>query len=237
MVTFTLSRFVEKVRVMAPADGRFEFSRLPDGRTNLYFRQMANGTIDLTVGGPRTRAHSKRGGGLVRMVGLQLKPGWSTAVIGIATNALTDRMVYLDEVWGRVGTQLRDELAAARDVTEIIERMSNAIASRGEVESASARLARRAVRLLEADKVRVEDVAVQLGVSARHLRRAFTESIGIGPKEYARTVRLQRAVEMAAKSRDWVRIAAAAGYYDQAHLIGDFHDLVGVTPSAYLKGA
>jgi AraC-like DNA-binding protein len=236
-VTFTLSRFVEHVRVMAPVDGRFDFSRLPDGRTTVYFRQMANGTIDLTVGGPRTRAHSKHGSGLVRLVALQLKPGWSTPVIGIATSALTDRMVYLEEVWGRVGSDLRDQLAAARDVSEIVERMSNAIASRGEIESASARLARRAVRLLEADKVRVERVAEQLGVSARHLRRAFTESIGIGPKEYVRTVRLQRAVQMATKSRDWVRIAAAAGYYDQAHLIGDFHDLVGVTPSAYIKRA
>jgi len=29
-------------------------------------------------------------------------------------------------------------------------------------------------------------------------------------------------------------IARDAGYYDQTHLIGDFRDLVGLTPSAYL---
>src|SRR5258708_24179153 len=34
-----------------------------------------------------------------------------------------------------------------------------------------------------------------LGVTARHLRRAFTENVGIGPKEFARTVRLQRSEE------------------------------------------
>jgi AraC-like DNA-binding protein len=72
-------------------------------------------------------------------------------------------------------------------------------------------------------------------VTSRHLRRAFAEHIGIGPKDFARTVRLQRAVRLSRTSQDWSRIAAEAGYYDQAHLIADFHELVGVTPGAFAK--
>ena len=41
----------------------------------------------------------------------------------------------------------------------------------------------------------------------------------------------------AGTSSDWVRIAADAGYYDQAHLIADFRQLVGLTPGAFLKRA
>lgn len=102
-------------------------------------------------------------------------------------------------------------------------------------ESASARLARRAVQLLERDETRVESVAARLGVTARHLRRVFVEAVGIGPKEFARTVRLQRALRQSVTSRDWGRIAADAGYYDQAHLAGDFRELMGMTPGAYIK--
>ena len=47
----------------------------------------------------------------------------------------------------------------------------------------------------EGDEVRVESVAERLGVTARHLRRAFTESAGIGPKELARSVRYQRVAD------------------------------------------
>jgi AraC-like DNA-binding protein len=126
-------------------------------------------------------------------------------------------------------------LLTARGAADVVERISRAIALRSErtVESASARLARRAVRLLESEEVRVDRVAERLGVSPRHLRRAFTENVGIGPKEFSRTVRLHRAVKRAETSNDWGRIAVDAGYYDQAHLIGDFRELVGLTPSAF----
>jgi AraC-like DNA-binding protein len=81
----------------------------------------------------------------------------------------------------------------------------------------------------------VGSVADRLGVSVRHLHRAFTENVGVGPKEYARAVRLQRALRLAATSRDWPRIAADTGYLTQAQLIGDFRQLVGITPDALTK--
>ena len=40
---------------------------------------------------------------------------------------------------------------------------------------------------------------------------------------------------MAATSSDRANIAVCAGYYDQAHLIADFRDLVGLTPGAFLS--
>jgi AraC-like DNA-binding protein len=238
-MTFVLSRFIENVRVLAPSAGAtHHVTSLPDGRTSLYFRVLAGGTnADLSVGGPRTRAKFKHASGVDRAVLIRFKPGWSTSLLGVAAHALTDRIVELGDVWGRAGADLCGELLAARGVPEILDRISSAIAIRAEqtFEPASAALARRAVRLLEGDEVRVERVAERLGVTARHLRRAFADHVGIGPKEFARSVRLQRAVRMTETSSDWGRIAAAAGYYDQAHLIAEFRELVGLTPGAFLK--
>jgi AraC-like DNA-binding protein len=239
--TFSLSRFVENIRTVVPVAGRaFDVDQLPDGRTTLVFRVVEEGRkADVSVAGPRTRAHFKNATGVVRAVLLQFKPGWSAPLLGVAANALTDRIVLLEDIWGRSGGDLCLELLAARSLPDVIDRLAYALAlrTRQTFEPASGRLARRAVRLLEGGEVRVESVAEQLGVTARHLRRAFPESVGIGPKEFARTVRLQRAVRMAATSKDWARIAADAGYYDQSHLIADFRQLVGVTPGAFLKRA
>lgn len=235
--TSFLSRFVEDIRALAPVAGHASrFDWLPDGRTALVFRVLTGGHGDVAVLGPRTRALLKNPTGVVRVVVLQFKPGWSAALLGVAASALTDRIVPLADLWGRAGGDLTGELLEARSLPDVLGRISMTLAGRvRETESSSAPLARRAARLLEGDAVRVTGVAAQLGVSDRHLRRAFTETIGIGPKDFARGVRLRRAVRMTATSQNWVRIAAEAGYYDQAHLIADFRKLTGLTPRAFLQ--
>jgi len=237
--TLWLARFIEAVDVVTQVDRRpLALERLPDGRTALIFRVLDGARdADLTVTGPRTRALFKTATGMARAVTVRFKPGWSTVLFGVRASALTDRYVKLDELWGRHVRDLCSELVAARSPTEIVGRLSDAFARRchDRAEPASASLARRAVRLLEGDEVRVDRVAARLGVTTRHLRRAFVDSVGVGPKDFARSVRLRRAMHLAETSRDWGRIATDVGYYDQAHLIGDFRELVGLTPVELVK--
>jgi AraC-like DNA-binding protein len=239
--TSSLSRFVESVRTAAPGRGRARrVDRLPDGRTSLVFRVLEEGRPgDLTVVGPRTRALLKDAKGFVVAVMLDLKPGWSRPLFGVAAGELTDRFVPLEDLWGRSASELCRELQVSTSLPQVLDRMERAFALRlpRAFEPASARLARHAARLLDREDVRVDGLAERLGVTTRHLHRAFVENIGVGPKEFARSVRLQRALRLAATSRDWGRIAIDAGYYDQSHLIADFRDLVGLTPGAFLKRA
>lgn len=234
----SLGRFVESVEIQA-SDGEQPLSleRLPDGRTSLAFRAFDSGGHDLTVIGPRLRAVFKVATGIARVVIVRFKPGWSSALFGVSARELAERYVSLDALWGHGIDSLADDLLAARGASDVIGRLSDAFARRGRdlAEPASAALARRAVRLLEGDMTRVDRVAERLGVTARHLRRAFVDSIGIGPKDFARTVRLRRAVHRAGTSHDWSRVATDTGYYDQAHLIGEFRELVGLTPVEYVK--
>lgn len=235
--TFAVARFVESVRSIAPVGGRARrVDRLPDGRTSVVVRVVEQGRRgDVTVVGPRTRALLKDATGFALAVMVQFKPGWSTPLLGVAAHELTDRFVGLEDMWGRPGRALVGELLGAGSVPEIVHHITRALSVRlrQAFEPTSAPLARRAVRLMESEAIPVEHVASRLGVTSRHLRRAFAENIGVAPKEFARSARLQRAVRMASTTRDWGRIAAATGYYDQAHLITDFRSLVGLTPGAY----
>lgn len=232
-----LSRFVDDVRV-AESSGPSRLARLPDGRTNLIFRTHDGGrTGDLTIAGPRTRAHFKTATGIARWITIELKRGWSTQLLGVPASVLTDRFVPLHDIWGHAGRELCEQLLGARTLPDALELISDAFARHSEraVEPASARLARRAVRLLEVENIRIGSVAQRLGVTSRHLRRAFIENIGVGPKDFARALRLNVVLQRASQSADWGRIAADAGYYDQAHLIADFRELVGVTPGAFAR--
>ncbi|MFJ4717067.1 helix-turn-helix domain-containing protein [Streptomyces sp. NPDC088785] len=81
--------------------------------------------------------------------------------------------------------------------------------------------------------VPVSRVAEHVGWSVRHLEGRFREQIGLSPKAAARVLRLQRARRLLCAGSSQVETAAACGYYDQAHLSGEFRAMTGCTPRAF----
>jgi transcriptional regulator GlxA family with amidase domain len=98
---------------------------------------------------------------------------------------------------------------------------------------------REAVRLLSAggeETLRIADIADQLGVSERTLRRDITQWVGLSPKRLSRILRFQRTLALLRTSQlDLCTTAFNSGYADQAHLGREFRELAGLTPSAYLQ--
>jgi AraC-like DNA-binding protein len=80
-------------------------------------------------------------------------------------------------------------------------------------------------------------LASSCGISGRQLERKFLEQVGMTPKRFERLIRFRSALQSKASSAStsWTRVTQDAGYYDQNHLIKDFRDLTGTTPSAYLR--
>jgi AraC-like DNA-binding protein len=171
-----------------------------------------------------------------RAVMASLHPGTSKAVLGVAADAIAGQVIELDDLWGRAATQrLLDQLASTRVTSEAAEVLESAIAARAVISGSNNRLVLEAAERLASAGVNI--VATDLGVSERHLRRVFREAVGVSPKEFARLVRFNRALRAAHEDdgESWASIAVAAGYYDQAHLIGEFHSISGVTPRALLS--
>ncbi|MCX5384752.1 AraC family transcriptional regulator [Streptomyces sp. NBC_00083] len=84
-------------------------------------------------------------------------------------------------------------------------------------------------------RVPVEDVARQLHLSPRRLRQVLGSTVGITPKFASRVARLTATVRRAGNGADsWAEIAAECAYHDQSHLVRDFQDLMGTTPTAWL---
>ncbi|MFI7414754.1 helix-turn-helix domain-containing protein [Streptomyces sp. NPDC049627] len=81
--------------------------------------------------------------------------------------------------------------------------------------------------------VPVPRLADEVGWSVRHLENRFREQIGLGPKAAARVLRLQRARRLLAAGRGQAETAAACGFYDQAHLSGEFKAMTGCTPREF----
>jgi AraC-like DNA-binding protein len=202
------------------------------------FGPSSRGGLDVHAMGARQRVHRKLIRGGQRAVTARLRLGATEAVLGVPAPAIAGRIVALEDLWGAAATRrLLDRLGDARDAADAAKILERAIAEhlglRGDG-LARARLAINAAQRLTS--ANVNEVASDLRVSERHLRRVFREAVGVSPKAFAKIARFDRAVHAASVDggANWASIAAAAGYYDQAHLIAEFRAIAGVTPRALL---
>lgn len=67
----------------------------------------------------------------------------------------------------------------------------------------------------------------------------FASEVGLTPKLYCRIRRFQQAREAVRNlgATDWTTVALDCGYFDQSHIIRDFQEFSGLSPTAYVKQA
>ena len=177
-------------------------------------RVVPDGCIDIiwtqgagtAVAGANTTAFLVTLPARTHVVGLRLRPGAAPPLLGVDGTALRDARPALHELWGDDAHELTARLEEAADPA--VARLSGGVAVRA--------------------------LAGELYVSERQLRRRVDAAVGYGPKRLARVLRLRRALAAAHRGEELARVAADAGYADQAHFAGDCRELAGVPPSALL---
>ena len=84
-------------------------------------------------------------------------------------------------------------------------------------------------------RVRVEQVARDVGLSPRQLRSLMVAETGMSPKQLCRHVRFETVVSrLASGGSTLAEVAAETGYADQAHLSREFARMAGCSPTQWL---
>jgi AraC-like DNA-binding protein len=185
------------------------------------------------------------------LVGVRLRPGAGGPALGMPLTELRDQRVNLADVAPGVAPELPGELTPGEALSRLI-----AITTRLAAERPPDRLVSQAARLLAGSPqragspqlarpprlarppLRAGDLARDLGVSERQFRRRCLDATGYGPKMLDRVLRFRRFVsriDAAAGRPDLARIAAEAGYADQAHLTRESVRLAGLPPAALAR--
>ena len=197
---------------------------VPDGCVDLIWSGER-----LSIAGPDTKPRVvvlARGSWLV---GARLRPGAAGAALGLPASEVHDLSVDAAEVLGRdVAAALLEELQAGSDPHALLLR---ALQLRGVREIDP--VVRAAVMALGRPRARVDEVADELGVSARQFQRRVTAAVGYGPKMLARVLRFRRL--QALPAAPLVELALDAGYSDQAHMTAEVTRLAGMAPVRFLK--
>jgi AraC-like DNA-binding protein len=201
---------------------------VPDGCMDLIWSDRSGAKVV----GPNTTAFVSSPTPGEAVVGVRLHPGAAAKLFGIRAPELRDGRVPARELWGDAGALLEQRAARAANPAAVLIGFLSARASREAGPDPLVRAA--AIRLARA---RVAEVARELGVSERQLRRRVEEHVGYGPKRLGRVLRLQRALRLLRGGAELAETAFECGYSDQAHFGNEFRELAGVTPGRFLQDA
>lgn len=80
-------------------------------------------------------------------------------------------------------------------------------------------------------------LAAAVGMSPYHFQRVFKAHTGVSPKQYAMTMRRQRAQQTLQEAGSVTAAIYDAGYGSSSHFYGEIADALGMTPTAYRAGA
>jgi AraC-like DNA-binding protein len=189
------------------------------------------------VMGPVTRPGRMRLPDRVEALGVSFQLGYAHHFLRARADELTDQFLALEHFWGAAGRALQERLLQARTVREKIRLAEAELLRR----LASAPPPDRTVPALADHVFRRQGVTTVVALSAvsgftrQHLARKFRHFLGVSPKLFCRLVRFQNALTrvLISPPDDWAAAAVELGYYDQAHLIAEFKELTGYTPTGF----
>ncbi len=178
--------------------------------------------------------------------GVRFRPGEAARIAPLAPAELTDGEASLADAWGadaralegRALRALEDRSLSAHDVlARLGPLVDRALEDRLARHARASDLAVRAAADALATGSTVHEAARRASLSERQLARRFCARVGIGPKAFARVMRLQRATSAIWSGANAAEAALLAGYADQAHFTRDAKDLAGVTPVRFVQDA
>ena len=180
-------------------------------------------------------AKIRRGDNLA-IVHVFLTPAGAEAVLGVPSADLTSRVFDLADIWGNAAGTLIERLRAAATWRARFEMLDEMLLRSLGPHETPRELAWAWGQLAGTHGRRsIQGLAREIGWSRRHFAERFRASLGVTPKIAARIFRFEKACRLIRDERPKLAdLAAACGYYDQAHLTREWNSLAGCTPRAWI---
>ncbi|MDG5492629.1 helix-turn-helix domain-containing protein [Psychroserpens sp. SPM9] len=165
--------------------------------------------------------------------GVKFYPWVASKIWNIDMHYLTDSCLDLSDLEAPRIKALQDQIYSAQDTTTKIahvERYLSAFVTYSDHKSLK--------HIFSSLTIDVNHLkTLNVGIGMRRLEQRFKNEIGISPKLFLRTCRINAAIEkMKVKSnQSLTQLALEHHYYDQSHFIKDFIQFTGCNPSQFLK--
>lgn len=220
---------------------------VPDGRVEIVLHlaepfALVDGTEGhrpqeaALVGGQLTGPIRLAARGPSDVVGIRFRTDGARRVLPFPLAEIAGGVTSLGALLPKLAASLTDAATSARGPQARAAALAGSL-GRAVRADASPLLARAVTSLGSRQAPPLEALARELGVSVRTFERRLRHEIGLSPRALRRVLRFRRAFRLldGTPQGDWTRVALAAGYFDQAHLIRDFRHFAGAPPSAFFR--
>jgi AraC-like DNA-binding protein len=154
-----------------------------------------------------------------RIIGVRLRPGYASSVLGIPASELLNRSIPLRSLWDIGRTEpfahvSHEQSPPARRLA-LSQALTACLASAGPPDDIVITSMR---WLAKRPGGRVNQLSNWTGMSERQIHRRFSAALGYGPKMFESVLRLQRFLHLSERSSDSQTLADMAtlvGYADQ----------------------
>lgn len=169
------------------------------------------------------------------MLGVHFRPGGAFPFFGPVIGELSNKHLALDMLWGTFAGDLRERLCATKHSHNRFQILEAALLSR--LRNAEHPAVSQALQIMGSIGMSqsVRAIADQVNLSQRRFIQVFTSHVGLTPKRLSRILRFQyvKGTVKQSATPDWCQAALSSGYYDQSHLIKDFQEFTGLSPTDF----
>jgi AraC-like DNA-binding protein len=171
------------------------------------------------------------------VMAVHFRPAGASPFLGVGLGDLGNACVGLEIIWGHKWTLLHERLVETPSVSArfaLLEAFLLSCARLAIVRDPVVAIVMDALETSPA--LTVAEMRELAGLSPKRLITLFRSEVGLAPKPYARVRRFQAALRrVQAGTARGADIAAAVGYFDQAHLVREFRSFTAMTPTEYMQ--
>jgi AraC-like DNA-binding protein len=175
------------------------------------------------------------------VTGFAVRPSGWHALFAESHHTLSDKMLPLQQLWGDLANDMFAGVSQANDDDGQLVAMEIALRERIALlrrPDADLQMARFEVIARTDSTMRIEDAAMDVGLSIRQLERRCLASFGLTPKAILRRSRfLDTATALRGFSSPSDGDLDALRYFDQSHMNREFRRYTGMTPGTFVNAS
>ena len=172
------------------------------------------------------------------LIGIRFRPGGAYPFFRFPVSELTNKVLESDLIFGTLVRDLRQRLMETKGLDQRIHLIEDFLLKQIDPGGEDP-LVTYALREIHnyAGQASIRALSREAGLSHKQLISRFRKVTGVSPKLLARIVRFQSVISCVKNQKDasWADVAQQCNYYDQAHMIRDFHLFSGSSPSSYIQ--